>query len=137
MKLYNICYNDKYKLDGAENISISSLDMIPNFSAPSIYISFLNAMSMDQSIQVIGQLCLKLKVNGILTFRLIDWDQLISYYQNGDLDTNSICSHMFGTQCLINRGDIIKMFHKSNEINIDNITYDNVFCTYTLSRKAL
>jgi len=134
MEIINICYDKNFVSENLINVDIRNIDSVPNFSAPRIVISFLNKLKKEQGIEAISILCNKLKKNGTLTFTLLDFDQLISFYHNQKLNLDDIIKHMRGNECFISRSEIIKMFHKSSEFSIDSITYDDIYSVYTLSR---
>jgi len=137
MKITNISYQNNYSLEGANNVSISDIDSIPNFSEAHINISFMNLLSKDQAINILSLLCNKLKHNAKLTFRLLDWDQMISNYHNGDLSKDEICQYISSIKCLLDRSNIIEIFHKNTDIDIDQITFDGSFASYTVIRSKL
>ena len=134
MEIINVCYDKNFVSENLTNIDIRNIDSVPNFSAPRIIISFLNKLKKEQGIEAISLLCNKLKKNGTLTFTLLDFDQLISFYHSQKLNLDDIIKHMRGTECFISRSEIIKMFHKNSEFSIDSITYDDIYSVYTLSR---
>ena len=100
-------------------------------------IPFLNKLPKTQSVNTIGNLCNKLKQDGTLTFNLLDFDQLINFYQYQKLKLDDIVIHTKNIECFINKAEIIKMFHKHPQISIDSMTYDDMYAVYTLCRKSL
>lgn len=137
MQVINICHNENYKLDDATNVDISNINSIPNFSASSLYIAFLNRIQKNQAIELIKSLCEKLANGGSLTFKLLDLHQLIRYYENQEITNNDIPKYTNALHCIITKSEILELFHKSDHINITSIAYDKVYSTYTLSRIKL
>tara|TARA_B100000085_G_C18560783_1_gene519468 strand:- start:3397 stop:3810 length:414 start_codon:yes stop_codon:yes gene_type:complete len=137
MQMINICYDSNFMSEDMENIDIRSIESIPNFSANKIMISFLNKIEKQQSIQIIQKLCNKLRQNGTLTFNLLDFDQLINFYQYEKLKLDDVVSHTKLIECFISKAEIIKMFYKHPQISIDSVTYDDMYSTYTLCRNSL
>lgn len=137
MQVINICHNENYKLDDATNVDISNINSIPNFSASSLYIAFLNRIQKNQAIELIKSLCEKLANGGSLTFKLLDFHQLIRYYENQEITNNDIPKYTNALHCIITKSEILELFHKSVHINITSIAYDKVYSTYTLSRIKL
>ena len=137
MRLINISYKDQYRLEDANNVDLSSINTIPNFSSSHIYISFINLLTKEQAFSIFYELCNKLKQNGKISFRLLDWDQMISNYNNGDLTKDNICKYVSSINCLIDKSAIIEFCHKNNYMDIDQITYDGCYASYTVVRKSL
>jgi hypothetical protein len=137
MQVINICHNEHYKLDDAINVDISNINSIPNFSAKALYIAFLNRIQKNQAIELIKSLCEKLANGGSMTFKLLDFHQLIRYYENQEITNNDIPTYTNSLHCIITKSEILELFHKNDHINITSITYDKVYSTYTLSRIQL
>ena len=137
MEIINICYDKNFTASGVTNTDIRNIENIPNFSAYRITISFLNKIKKEQSVEIIHQLCNKLRKNGTLTFTLLDFEQLIDFYKNNQLTLEEVTKHLTGIESFIARSEIIKIFHKHPQISIDSIIYDNLYSVYTLSRTDL
>lgn len=137
MQPINICLNEKYRLANTENVNLSMMDSIPNFSAGNLHISFLNKMEKQQSIETLIRLIKKLKINGTIVFGLLNFDNLIVNYQNGDLLQDDIVSEIKDIRCLISNHEVVNMFQNNNEVTIDTITYDKIYTTYTIRRTSI
>ena len=68
---------------------------------------------------------------------MLDFDQLIRFYQDQKIELNDITTHTKAIDSFISRSEIIKMFHKHPHISIDSITYDEIYAVYTISRVDL
>lgn len=137
MEIINICYDKNFTSEGLSNCDIRQIDSIPNFSAHKIIMSFLNQLEKKQSLSIIQSLCRKLRQGGTLTFNLLDFDQLVNFYQNQKIKLDDVIIHTNGIQSFISRSEVIKMFHKNSEISLDSILYDDIYSICTVSRKSL
>ena len=137
MQPINICLNEKYRLANTENVNLSMMDSIPNFSAGNLHISFLNKMEKQQSIETLIRLIKKLKINGIIVFSLLNFDNLIVNYQNGDFLQDDIVSEIKDIRCLISNYEVVNMFQNNVEVTIDTIAYDKIYTTYTIRRTSI
>lgn len=134
METVNITYNGKYKTEDGENIDISAIDSIPNFSASNLRASFLNTLEKEKAVALISTLLNKLKKNGTLTLKLLDIRNLFLYYENRQIDDNGICKNMKDIQCVISKAEIAGLFQNNKELVIDNMTYDFIHNLYTIRR---
>ena len=137
MQPINICFNEKHRLSNTENVNLSMIDSIPNFSAGNLHISFLNKMEKQQSIELLIRLIKKLKINGIIVFSLLNFDNLIVNYQNGDFLQDDIVSEIKDIRCLISNYEVVNMFQNNVEVTIDTIAYDKIYTTYTIRRTSI
>lgn len=137
MNLINISYENKHKIDYAENVDISNINSIPNYSASNINIELLNYFSKKDSTSIFNKLCEKLKQEGMLTLKLLDLNQLIHYFVQEEITSDDFCKHMVAVQCILSRPEVLSLCHNNPQIKIVDITYDNIYNIYKIQRIEL
>lgn len=139
-RLINVCVNNQQKLDRYENVNITDIDNIVNYSVDFIRFDFLQFFDYNTGQNILHTLINKLKLSGSVTLLISNYKTISRLYADSILSDGEFLEKIQNCRSVWSADFIYSLINqKYTDTHISKIQYDNNhnIIYVTIERKAL